>query len=52
MPESELWHERTIREHAAIVNAIEVCDPRSARARMRVHLVHTEQSVRALLEAL
>jgi DNA-binding FadR family transcriptional regulator len=52
MPESELWHERTIREHAAIVDAIEVRDSRAARARMRVHLVHTEQSVRALLEAL
>jgi DNA-binding FadR family transcriptional regulator len=52
MPESELWHERTIREHRAIVDAIEAGDPRAARARMRVHIVHTDQSVRALLSAL
>jgi DNA-binding FadR family transcriptional regulator len=52
MPESELWHERTIREHAAIVEAIQARNPRAARARMRVHLVHTDQSVRALLTAL
>lgn len=52
MPESELWHERTIREHATIVDAIEACDPRAARGRMRTHLAHTDQSVRALLAAL
>jgi DNA-binding FadR family transcriptional regulator len=49
MPDSALWHERTIREHAAIVQAIQARDPRRARARMRVHVVHTERSVRALL---
>ncbi len=52
MPESELWHERTMREHATIVEAIEARDPPGARSRMRVHLIHTDQSVRALLAAL
>jgi GntR family transcriptional regulator, transcriptional repressor for pyruvate dehydrogenase complex len=52
MPESELWHERTIREHAAIVEAIEAKDSRKAKARMRAHVLHTDRSVRALLSAL
>jgi DNA-binding FadR family transcriptional regulator len=52
MPESERWHERSVREHAAIVDALKRHDPRGARARMRTHLAHTDQGVRALLAAL
>jgi DNA-binding FadR family transcriptional regulator len=52
MPESERWHERSVREHAAIVDALRRRDARGARSRMRTHLAHTDQSVRALLVAL
>jgi GntR family transcriptional regulator, transcriptional repressor for pyruvate dehydrogenase complex len=52
MPESQRWHERSIREHAAIVDALRRRDARAARARMRTHLAHTDQGVRALIVAL
>lgn len=52
MPESTLWHERSVREHAAIVDCLTRREARGARARMRTHLAHTDQSARAVLMAL
>jgi DNA-binding FadR family transcriptional regulator len=52
MPESERWHERSLREHAAIVDCLSRRDVGGARSRMRTHLGHTDQGVRALLAAL
>jgi GntR family transcriptional repressor for pyruvate dehydrogenase complex len=52
LPESELWHARSNREHAAVAAAVERGDERAARRAMRTHVQHTERSVRALLRAL
>jgi DNA-binding GntR family transcriptional regulator len=52
MPESERWHERSVREHSAIVDSLRRRDARGARTRMRTHLAHTDQSVRAVLAVL
>jgi GntR family transcriptional regulator, transcriptional repressor for pyruvate dehydrogenase complex len=52
LPESELWHERTYREHQAIVDAVERGDAAAARRAMLVHVQHTDGSIRVLLAAL
>lgn len=52
LPDSDLWHQRSIDEHEAVVSAIEHGHPELAEAAMRVHLAHTGQSIRALLDAL
>ncbi|MGZ4430894.1 MAG: FadR/GntR family transcriptional regulator [Gaiellales bacterium] len=52
LPESDVWQERTTREHAAVLRAVEAGDASAARKAMRTHVAHTEQSIRALLAAL
>jgi GntR family transcriptional regulator, transcriptional repressor for pyruvate dehydrogenase complex len=52
LPDSELWHDRSNKEHDAIVRAIEDGDERAARAAMRLHVEHTDRSIKALLHAL
>jgi DNA-binding FadR family transcriptional regulator len=52
LPESRVWHERTVAEHDALVSAIEAGESELARVAMRVHVVHTDQSIRAMLSAL
>lgn len=52
LPESPLWHERSHREHAAIVAALRAGAADRARAAMRTHVANTESSVRTLLAAL
>ncbi len=52
LPESELWHERSRREHAAIRDAIKARDGEAARVAMTQHVASTERSIRALLAAL
>jgi DNA-binding FadR family transcriptional regulator len=52
LPESELWHERTNREHQAVVDAVEQGDAKAARKAMLVHVEHTDGSIRVLLAAL
>lgn len=52
LPESPVWHERSIREHEAILRAVTRRSRDAAIAAMEVHVAHTEQSVNALLAAL
>jgi GntR family transcriptional regulator, transcriptional repressor for pyruvate dehydrogenase complex len=52
LPDSRLWHQRSVYEHENILAAIEMADPCAAREAMRVHAGNTGQSVRALLAAL
>jgi DNA-binding GntR family transcriptional regulator len=52
LPESQVWYERTAREHAAILAAILERDPAAARATMKAHVAGTDRGVRALIAAL
>ena len=52
LPDSDLWHARSNREHAVVLAALERRDERKARSAMRTHVDHTDQSVRALLRTL
>ena len=52
LPDSELWHDRSNKEHEAIVRAVRDGDERRARAAMRLHVEHTDRSIKALLQAL
>lgn len=51
LPDSKLWHERSHREHDAILAAITSRDTGRARRAMRAHVVSTDAAVRALLAA-
>jgi DNA-binding FadR family transcriptional regulator len=52
LPETDLWHERTNREHAAILAAICARDGSRAHAAMRAHVSNTDRSIRAFLAAM
>ena len=52
LPDSELWHDRSNKEHETILRAICNEDERRARAAMRLHVEHTDRSIKALLHAL
>jgi GntR family transcriptional regulator, transcriptional repressor for pyruvate dehydrogenase complex len=52
LPESPVWHERSAREHEAILQAVRERDREAAATAMETHIAHTQQSVEALLAAL
>lgn len=52
LPDSELWHARSHAEHAAVLDALAAGDGEAAREAMHVHVTHTAQAIRALLQAL
>lgn len=52
LPESPVWHERSARQHEAILNAVREQDRDSAVLAMETHVAHTQKSVEALLSAL
>jgi DNA-binding FadR family transcriptional regulator len=52
LPESDVWHERSNREHERIMRAVAARDQRAAVRAMRQHLEHTEKAIAALLVAL
>jgi GntR family transcriptional repressor for pyruvate dehydrogenase complex len=52
LPESPLWQERSLREHARIFAALEAGDSQAARKAVLAHVEHTARSLRALLKAL
>jgi DNA-binding FadR family transcriptional regulator len=51
LPESDLWHQRSHREHRAVLSALRAGHREQARAAMLRHVAHTDRSVRALLRA-
>lgn len=52
LPDSELWHVRSHVEHESVLDALVASDERAARKAMHVHVTHTSQAIRVLLEAL
>lgn len=52
LPESPLWQQRSLREHARIFAALEASDSQAARKAVLAHVGHTARSLRALLKAL
>ena len=52
LPESRVWHERSAREHEAILSAVTKQDRDAAARAMETHIAHTQKSVEALLSAL
>jgi len=52
LPESDTWHRRISGEHDAIARAIEARDAGEAEDLMDLHVANSEQSVRALLNAI
>jgi GntR family transcriptional regulator, transcriptional repressor for pyruvate dehydrogenase complex len=51
LPDSPVWHERSAREHEAILDAVRERDPERAGIAMKTHVTHTERSIEALLAA-
>ncbi|HEX7823751.1 MAG TPA: FCD domain-containing protein, partial [Mycobacterium sp.] len=52
LPDTPLWHELSVKEHRAILDALDQKDPGSARDLMAAHITHAEQSIHALLKSL
>lgn len=52
LPESPLWQQRSLREHARILAALHAGDSQAARKAVLAHVEHTARSLRALLKAL
>jgi len=52
LPETALWHARTHRQHAAVLEALRAGSAPAARRAMLQHVRDTDRSVRALLAAL
>lgn len=52
LPDSDIWHARSHVEHAAVLDALVEGDEGRAREAMLVHVTHTTQAIRALLQAL
>jgi GntR family transcriptional regulator, transcriptional repressor for pyruvate dehydrogenase complex len=52
LPESRIWHERSAREHDAILSAVRERDRDAAAQAMQTHIGHTQSSVEVLLSAL
>lgn len=52
LPETPLWQGKSLREHQAILNAIDSRDADAARKAMARHVGHTAQSISALLRTL
>jgi DNA-binding FadR family transcriptional regulator len=52
LPETPLWQGKSVREHQAILDAIDARDADTARRAMARHVGHTAQSIAALLRTL
>lgn len=52
LPETPLWQGKSLREHDAILRAIDAQDADAARGAMAAHVGHTARSISALLETL
>jgi GntR family transcriptional regulator, transcriptional repressor for pyruvate dehydrogenase complex len=52
LPDTPLWHELSVKEHRAILEALTQKKPDDARALMAAHIAHAEQSIRSLMKSL
>lgn len=52
LPETPLWQGKSLREHEAVLRAIEARDADAARSAMAAHVGHTARSISALLDTL
>jgi DNA-binding FadR family transcriptional regulator len=52
LPETPIWHQRSHRQHAVLLEALRARDSRAARSAMLAHVRDTDASVRALLDSL
>jgi DNA-binding GntR family transcriptional regulator len=52
LPDSEAWHQKSVKEHEAILDAVARRDPEIAHDMMYEHVKGTARSVRALLKSL
>jgi DNA-binding FadR family transcriptional regulator len=52
LPESQAWHQKSVKEHEAILDAVARRDPDAAHDLMYEHVKGTARSVRALLRSL
>ncbi len=52
LPDSDVWHARSNREHAVALAVLDRRDERKAPSAMRTHVDDTDESVRALLRTL
>src|SRR5215813_10637544 len=52
LPESQAWHQKSVKEHEAILAAVARRDPGAAHDLMYEHVKGTARSVRALLKSL
>lgn len=52
LPDTPLWHEVSVKEHAEILEALSQKDSEGARDLMAAHITHAEQSIRSLIKSL
>ncbi|MDV3128952.1 FadR family transcriptional regulator [Mycobacterium sp. 21AC1] len=52
LPDTPVWHELSVKEHHAILDALVRKDPDGARELMAAHITHAEQSIHSLLKTL
>lgn len=52
LPDTRVWHEISIEEHRAILDALAAKDSDEAREQMTRHISHAEQSIRSLLKSI
>jgi DNA-binding GntR family transcriptional regulator len=52
LPDSQAWHQKSVKEHEAILDAVSRRDPGAAYDLMYEHVKGTARSVRALLKSL
>lgn len=52
LPDSPMWHDVTVEEHRAILDALREKDAAGARELMAAHIRHTEKGITSLLKSL
>jgi DNA-binding FadR family transcriptional regulator len=52
LPDSPAWHERTVTQHAALLDALQAHDPAAARRAMQRHVRDTERALNLMLTTL
>jgi GntR family transcriptional regulator, transcriptional repressor for pyruvate dehydrogenase complex len=52
LPDSPAWHERTVTQHAALLDALRAGDATAARRAMEAHVHDTERALNLMLTTL